>query len=228
MTPRARSRAVSSHAAPADAPAIAGAGVTGLQARTLLDRVRATAAEAIAAAEWDCDAQVEALRRGARTAAHAQVRAAARAKRERVAERCRKALAEAETRERTSAFELERGLLDRALAALPAALESRWQDAAARRRWCAAAAATAARSLVAAEWVASLAPAATDDDLAAVRDAASTREASVHFETDAALRAGLRLSAGGVTVDATPGGLLADRAIVESLLLAELSLRGAP
>lgn len=202
-------------------------GVLDLQSRTLLERVRATAAEAIAAAEWDCDAQIEALGRAARTEAHARVRAAARAKRERIAERCRKAVAEAETRERTSAFEVERELARRALAALPAALETRWRDPAARRAWCVAAAAIASRSFVAREWSATLATGATDDDRAKLRAAADARGAALRFDTEAPPRAGLRLSAGGVTVDATPDGLLADRATVESLVLAALPSRGA-
>jgi hypothetical protein len=192
-----------------------------LQQQALLERVRATASAMIAATEWDTDAQVEALRRGARTEAHAQVRAAARAKRERIAESCRKAAAEAETRDRTRAFEVERELATRALAALPAALATRWRDPATRLAWCSAAAAVAARRVVARDWSAGLASGATDADREAITRTATACGATVRFDPAACALAGLKLSAGGVTVDATPEGLLADRASVESLVLAD-------
>jgi hypothetical protein len=202
-------------------------GVLELQSRTLLERVRAIAARAIATIEWDTSAQVETLRRAARTEAHAQVRAAVRAKRERVAEHCRKALAEAETRERTGTFAVERELAAHALAALPAALHARWRDGDARRAWCAAAAAVAARSLVALEWEATLAAGATEADLEPLRAAAGARGARLRVQTSGSPPAGLRIAAGGVTVDATPDGLLADRAGVESRVLAAQVARGA-
>jgi hypothetical protein len=195
-------------------------GVLELQQQALLERVRTLAAETISAAEWDADAQIEEARRAARTEAHAQVRSAARAKRERVAERCRKAVAEAETRDRTRAFEVERELATRAVAALPAALTARWRDPTARLAWCSAAAALAARRFVARGWSVALAPGATDADRDAIVRAAIACGATVEFGPVAGAAAGLTFSAGGVTVDATPDGLLADRASVESLVLA--------
>jgi hypothetical protein len=192
-----------------------------LQQRALLERVRSTASEAIAADQWDTDARIEALRRAARTDAHAQVRAAARAKRVRIAESCRKAAAEAETRDRTRAFGVERALATQALAALPTAFATRWRDPATRLAWCAAAAAAAARWFVARDWSVVLAPGATDADREAITRAAVACGAVVRFDLQAGAGAGLTLSAGGVTVDATPEGLLADRAGVESLVLAD-------
>lgn len=210
--------------------------VLDLQARTLLGRVHATVGESIATAEWDADAQLRDILRAARTDAHARVRAAARAKRERVAEHCRKAQAAAETRDRTSSFEVERALAARALAALPAALARRWSTPATRHPWCVAAADLAARRLVAKEW----SVVAGADLHASEREAITARAAAagarVSFgdaRTDlgaAALpvstAAGLRIAAGGVTIDATPDGLLADRAAVESLVLAALAAGG--
>jgi hypothetical protein len=200
-------------------------GVLDLQQQALLERVRATAAETVAAVEWDTDAQVETLRRDARSEAHAQVRAAARAKRERVAASCRRAMAEAETRDRTRAFEREHDLATRALSALPAALADRWHDPAARLAWCRAAAAVAARRLVARDWSVALAPGAADADREAITQAAVACGAAVCFAPATDVPAGLRLAAGAVTVDATPDGLLADRATVESLVLADRATR---
>jgi hypothetical protein len=196
-------------------------GVLELQQQALLERVRATASAMIAAAEWDTDAQIETLRRGARTEAHAQVRAAARAKRERIAESCRRAAAAAETRDRTCAFEVERELATRALAALPAALGTRWRDPAARIAWCVAAAAVAARRFVARDWSVGVASGATDADREAITRAAVACGATARFDLEVSPPAGLKLAAGGATVDATPEGLLADRASVESLVLAD-------
>jgi hypothetical protein len=198
----------------------ASARLVDVQAAWLVEHVRAKAHEARATLEWDADAQVDAILRAARAEAHARIRAAARAKRERVAERCRKAAAEAETRDRTSEFAIARQFVARALETLPAALGERWRDPEARVRWCTAAIQLASRRLVARNWRievdAQLDP-AERDVLATCVAAAGARVAWVDADG-----VGLRIDGGGVTVDATVPGLLADRAGVESLLLAAL------
>jgi hypothetical protein len=200
-------------------------GLADLQAARLLERVRAALADARARAEWDADAQVEAILQAARRDARARLRSAARAKRERIAERCRKAAAEAETRDRTGEFAVAREFVARAAAALPLALERRWADPPSRARWCAAAVDLAARRLVAREWTVELD--APDD---AVREALEARAAAAgaRISWSAAEATGLRIRAGGATVDATVGGLLADRAAIASRLLAALESARRP
>jgi hypothetical protein len=201
------------------------ASVPELQAARLLECIRATDADARAAAEWDADAQVSAVLRAARSEAHARVRQAAREKRERVAERCRKATAEAETRDRTSSFALDREFVARAVAALPGALALRWNDPAARGAWCAAAARLAAARLVSREWRVELDTGAGAAERAAIETCAAAAGARLAWASSSV--PGLRIVAGGVAVDATVDGLLTDRAVVESLLLAALDVPAA-
>jgi hypothetical protein len=190
------------------------------QVDALLARVR----EAAARARWDLEAdtstQVEAILDAARREARTVVHAAAREKRERVAEHCRQARAAAETRDRSGAFAADAELCRRARLALPDALERRWQDADARREWCRAAVALAARRLAARDWTIVAATgldARERDDLVRL---AGERGATLTWSGEAPPRAGLRLAARDVTIDATPDGLLADATDVEARVLA--------
>jgi hypothetical protein len=120
-----------------------------------------------------------------------------------------------------------RELLDRAWQALPAALQSRWLDQAAREHWCDAACSSARRSLlhldrlqveVDPQWLAHVGP--------LVR---SRLEGPSNVEVTAldGLGAGLRIRAGDACIDATLAGLLAARERIASELLAEFEQRAA-
>jgi hypothetical protein len=120
-----------------------------------------------------------------------------------------------------------RELLDRAWQALPAALQSRWFDAAARERWCNAACMSASRSLrhldrlqveVEPQWLAEVGP--------LVRSRLEG-PAQVDILASDGLGSGLRIRAGDACIDATVAGLLAARERIASELLAEFERQAA-
>jgi hypothetical protein len=196
-----------------------------VQVETLLARVHDAARRARWELESDADAQVRAIVADARHRARATVRAAAREKRERVADRCRRARAAAETHDRAASFAREAHVARTVRAALPAALERRWREAATRREWCRAALSVAARMLIAREWRLSIAAGATADDRATLTNDAALAGIAVHVCDACVERAGLRIDGGRVTVDASVAGLLADTDAIEARALALLGER---
>lgn len=190
------------------------------QVEALLAHVRGTATRARWDLEADAQAQVRDILESARRDARAVVRAAAREKRDRVAERCRQASAAAETRNRSESFSAHAEIARLARLALPGALERRWQDDTARRVWCRAALALAARRFIGRGWLILTAngfAAGERDEL--VRQAARLG-ATVTWSGESPPCAGLRLTARDVTIDATPDGLLANATNVEARVLA--------
>jgi hypothetical protein len=194
-------------------------GALELQVAALLGRVHVVRDERIGELRAASASQVEAIEAGARREARRLLRAASRAKRERVRERCREALAELDAEHRRREFEVDREVIDAALAALPEALERRWCDAAARRAWWANAIAVAAVRLVARDWHITLAGEPGEEERAALLAAVGAHGARAEIATGAA-RAGLTIAAGPSTVDATVTGLLADRDAIGAQLLA--------
>ncbi|HXQ63361.1 MAG TPA: hypothetical protein VN787_00790 [Steroidobacteraceae bacterium] len=199
-----------------------------LQLATLRERVEraceALSAEAREAAALDVGGLLGVARRESRR----KVGAAARAKRERVRERCRQALADLEAARRRSDFDSAGRWIAAARAQLPMALARRWLNPAGRSRWCDTAIAISARRLVGRDWQIEVAPGLDPRELAALGEAAARAGARAQVIV-AAQDAGLRISAGETTVDATPVGLLADSAAVDAALLAarEASTAGA-
>jgi hypothetical protein len=132
-----------------------------------------------------------------------------------------------DTQARRSRQATLRELLDRAWQALPAALQSRWLEAAARERWCGAACLSARRSLrhldrlqveVDPQWLAHVGP--------LVRSRLEGPSKVDVTATDG-LGAGLRIRAGDACIDATVAGLLAARERIASELLAEFESQAA-
>lgn len=191
------------------------------QVEALLERVRRHRDAECAAAHWDAERQVAALLADARRTAHACVRAAAREKRERVAERCRKAAAAAETAGRGATFVQDRELLACAAEALPPALAARWRDPVARGAWARAALQLAARRLVGREWRIVAARGLDDLERHALVEYARELGVRATFGDDDGV-AGLVVSTPGASLDATPRGLLADARAIEARVLAEL------
>jgi hypothetical protein len=202
-------------------------GALELQVEALVGRVHRVRDERIGELRAANADQLATLASGARAEARRLLRAAAHDKRERVRERAREALAEVEAQRRRSGFGVERRLIDEALAALPAALERRWRDAALRRAWWLGAVRVAAARLVARDWQVAIAGPLDEPERAALAAAAATCGARVAFTASAA-RAGLAISAGASVVDATPAGLLADRSAIAARLLALLLPGAAP
>jgi hypothetical protein len=196
-----------------------------LQQRTqaLLDLVeedrRARCAEVIAQAERQAAATLSQARADARR----RMREAFAEERARAAARVAAARAELQTRHRLHEQQQAAGWLAIGWQRLPQALRERWADAAARPQWVDAALQEAARVLAPGHWRIVHAPgwpAPERQALAAGVQAASGTAAE--FVEDAALAAGLRVVADGNVVDATLGGLLADREAIGARLLGEL------
>ena len=194
-------------------------GALELQVAALVSRVHRVRDERVGELRATAATQLEAVEVTARREARRLLHAASGTKRARVRERCREALAGVDAERRRREFEVDRGVVEEALAALPEALERRWRDAAARRAWCAAALAIAAARLVARDWRIALAAGADDAERAQLLAAAAAHGARAEVVAGAA-RAGLTITAGPSAVDATVAGLLADRDEIAARLLA--------
>lgn len=198
-----------------------------LERRTqaLLDLVeedrRAQCATILAAAEQ----QAAAALAQARAAARERVREAFTDERARQQARVAAARAELQTRRRLHEQQQAAGWLATAWQRLPQALQARWADGAARQQWVDAAVAEARRVLAPGGWRFVHASGWPADERQAVAarlqaECGTTAACAEH----AALGAGLRIVADGNVVDATLGGLLADRAAIGAGLLAELGV----
>lgn len=194
-------------------------GVLELQVTALLRRVLHVRDERVGELRAAGAAQVEEARVAGRREARRLLHAAMRAKRERVRERCRGALAELDASRRKHGFDADTQLIASALAALPAALEARWRDPAARRSWCERAVGVAAARLVARDWTIALAGEVGADERAALDAAVASAGAHASYAPSTA-RAGLVVSAGSSRVDATVPGLVGDAEAIAAQLLA--------
>ena len=194
-------------------------GVLELQVAALLRRVNHVRDERIGELRAAGSAQAEDARRAGRREARRLLHAAVRAKQERVRERCRAALAELDASRRRHDFEADTRLVETALAALPAALEARWRDPAARRNWCEQAIRLAAARLVGRDWTIALAgePATAERSVLEAEVAAAGARATWVAGT---ARAGLAISSGSSRVDATIDGLCVGREAIAARLLA--------
>ena len=201
-------------------------GVLELQVSALLRRVNHVRDERIGELRALGSAQLEEARRAGRREARRLLHAAVRAKQERVRERCRAALAELDASRRRHDFAADAQLIEAALAALPAALEARWRDPAARLSWCERAIELAAARLVARDWTIAFAGEPGVAERAALDARVASAGARATFVPGAA-RAGLVISAAASRVDATVDGLTGDREAIAARLLA-LAPGGAP
>ncbi len=120
----------------------------------------------------------------------------------------------------------DRALLDAGWTQLRQALVARWQAPAARRRWIDNLARAALARLPRGSWTVTC-PATwdrTEREALAKQIASALGTAPAWFE-DRSVAAGLQFCVGGACLDGTLDGLLADRAAVEAMLLAELRER---
>lgn len=139
-----------------------------------------------------------ARRRAQRDAARAELDAALRLRRQRLAQ----------------------AAVDEGWARLPAALLRCWQEAPCRARWIAAALDAARARLPPAGWCIRHPPALAPAEAAALRgDAAALGVAEAYCAADPEIAAGIAIVAGDARLDASVAGLLADRATVAGRLL---------
>ncbi len=159
----------------------------------------------------------------ARAEARARVREAFAEERARARARVAAARAELQTRRRLHEQEQASAWLTLGWQRLLPALRQRWADAAARQQWVDAALAEAGRVLAPGGWNIVHAPGwpMAEREAVALRLQAQAA-AAPSFTEHAGLEAGLRIVAGRNVVDATLGGLTADREAIGAGLLGEL------
>lgn len=203
--------------------------IAGAQARALIalvnDQVTRTATELRATTQAQCTS----IEREARRQVRSHLHAAVVRKRRRIAE-CRLAVEiECEATRRTAGFADAAQVAAQAIATLPAALATLWQQAPARRGWCAGALAIAARVLVGREWTVELAPGADAPERDLLAHGATAAGAAIREFVASTQHCGLRIGQGTTWVDATGAGLLADRGRLMAEFLAELgAVRPSP
>lgn len=197
------------------------------QAEALLALVEDDRARKCGAIEREARSAADAIVREAHAAARARVRAAFGEERTRAAARVAAAHANLDTRRRAAAHALAASLLDAAWTRLPAAMDARWRDPAARAAWVRGAVADARARLPHGEWRIVHAPGWPASEREAIAaELSRSAGATARFVEDASLGSGLSIAAGGNVVDGTRAGLLADRDEVGALLLDALE-RGA-
>ncbi len=157
----------------------------------------------------------------ARAAARAQLHEAIVELREESHRRLTRAKAQFATQKRA----LEQGraakAVDEALPLLQEALLARWRDPEERQQWTDAVARQCVARLRRDAWVVHH-PAGWSKKEQERFLAALGNDREVAFMADKAIACGLRISADGAELDATPQGLLADKTAVAALLLEEL------
>lgn len=184
---------------------------------TLLEDDRRRQCEALIA---DAEARAKAVVEEARRDARVRVRAVFAAERQRLDEQIKAAAARLRTEQRLNDQERLAHLLKLGWQLLPAALLERWQDPGRRRKWVEQAFDVAHRMLPHEMWSVRVAPgwpAAEREQALLVM--ANRLGYTPGCSEEPELQAGLLISAGCNRLDATLGGLLADRTAIEARLL---------
>jgi hypothetical protein len=184
---------------------------------TLLEEDRRRQCDALIA---DAQARARSVLRQAHCDARSRMRAAFAAERQRLDEQVRAAAARLQTERRLSEQERLAQLLRLGWQMLPEALLERWQDPGRRSKWVAQAIDSAHRLLPSEMWTLSVAPGWPAEERDQALQSVASRLGTMPGCSEAAeIQAGLLIIAAGNRLDATLGGLLADRAAIEARLL---------
>ncbi|MFO1324429.1 MAG: hypothetical protein U1F15_10220 [Burkholderiales bacterium] len=195
--------------------------------RALVDLVEADRARRCDAILGEARERAAAARATAHAEARERMRVAFEEERHRYAQRAAAAHARLQTHRRLREQRLASAFVASGLAKLPQALVQRWQQRDSRAAWVARALAEARRALPAGAWTIVHAPGwPADERDALLASLAQDPGAAPTFMADDALRAGLKISAGGNVVDGTLAGLVADRAEIGAALLQLLEAAG--
>lgn len=197
-------------------PQPAGTVLIDKQSRALLDLIEADRARQCAQILDAAHAQADAQRAQAHADARARMRQTFAEQRLRRRERIAAVQAQLATRRRLHAQQRNAALLRLAWQQLPEALLALWREPASRAAWLAHAAGFARARLPGGAW--RVVHAADGSPLPSHVPGARWG-AAAQFNADPAIRAGLRIEIDGNVVDATLGGLLADRSEIEARLL---------
>jgi hypothetical protein len=194
----------------------------GRQAQALLQQVTEDREQRCAALRAAVDQQAQQIIRAARTQALESVRRAVTQERARLDLGLRQASARADIEARRDEQRSSRKLLDHMWSEIAEALARRWWAPAARRAWIEAAMSEAGRLLSGRDWLIESALDRTPSEHLELLEAARRRGAgTLTWSVQSAQPAGLRISANGVSVDATVPGLLSRRGAIEAAFLAE-------
>jgi hypothetical protein len=168
----------------------------------------------------DAQARARSVVQQAQRDARARMRAVFAEERQRLDEQIKAAAARLQTERRLSDQERLAQLLRLAWQVLPGALLERWQDPGRRRKWVAQVIDSALRLLPHDRWTLNVAPGwPAEEREQTLRSVASRLGYAPSCNELAAFQAGLLITAAGNRLDATLGGLLADRPAIEARLL---------
>jgi vacuolar-type H+-ATPase subunit H len=168
----------------------------------------------------DAQARARSVVKQAHRDARAHIRAVFAEERQRLGEQTKAAAARLQAERRISEQERLSQLLRLAWQMLPGALLERWRNPGQRRKWVAQAIDSAHRLLPREMWTLSVAPGWPPEERDEALQAVARRLGTMPACSEVAeLQAGLLITAGGNRLDATLGGLLADRAAIEARLL---------
>ena len=168
----------------------------------------------------DAQASARGVVRQAQRDARARMRAAFAAERQRLDEQIKAAAARLQTEHRLSEQERRAQLLRLGWQMLPEALLERWKDPGRRRKWVAQVIDIAHRLLPHEMWTLRVAPGwPAEERDRALQSVARRLSYTPGCSEVPEIQAGLLIIAAGNRLDATLGGLLADRAAIEARLL---------
>lgn len=210
------------NALPEVAPPAPTLSVLDLQVQALLQRVTRYRDQRCAELRAAADRDARQILHGARAEARARVHEAVARERSRLEQGARQAQARSELEARQREQGEIQALLAHMWDEIEGVLIGRWQDRSQRTIWIEAAMSEAGALLSGRAWTLECAERWNPSERDALTTVAQRHGAnSVAFQRDEAIRAGLRLRAAAVLIDATASGLLAERAFIESAFLAE-------
>lgn len=169
----------------------------------------------------EAEQKIAGIRRKAFSEARQRVERAVEQERKRIAQALARVEAEIETAHRQHVLKHDAKLVTEGRDLLKHSLAERWQHPDARRGWAKALLDLANTVVIARDWQIDCPPDWPDSERQEVVEAASRDcAAKVDVQTCAAMTAGLRLICGGLVVDMSVEGLLADADGIDSALLA--------
>lgn len=178
-------------------------------------------------AEQQCNAlraqaedKISGIRRQAFAQARERVGAAVADERERIAQVLGRVTAELETESRRRSLRRDAHLVEAGRRRLADVLARRWANAEARAQWLAALLAQSASVLITREWLLECPEDWPEDERLGAVSQAAAHQARLEVQAMAELDVGLRLRAGGMLVDMSISGLLADSDRIDGELLA--------
>lgn len=167
--------------------------------------------------------EARAILKQAHADARKRVRAALEEARKRGAERVARAEAQRRTRERLARQHELKALLARGWERVGAALDRSWGNPEERRQWVERSVLRAAEVLPAGHWRIAHPAAWPVEEQERPRQLLEERGlGAVQFTGDTGITAGIKVASGNGVFDATLGGLLSDRAVIEARLLFHL------